>query len=114
MEQKENNILIAEFIELPYYFTDNNVEAYEVYENEVHTIDELEYHKSWDWLIPVVEKIELLDKVEGCKYSVTICNDVCRIDTVNEEIVWRRDSTKIAAVYQAIIEFIKWYNLNKS
>ena len=56
---------------------------------------ELKYHKSWDWLMPVVEKIEQVH--EG----------------VPQELIKLSLFSTIDEVYNAIIEFIKWYNKNK-
>jgi hypothetical protein len=60
----ENNKLIAEFMELPtevskagllnYYHREYNSGTW--YEEH-----ELSYNVSWDWLMPVVEKIYLID-----------------------------------------------------
>ncbi len=48
---EENNKLIAEFMNVDHVDID---QAYEDY-------GELKYHTSWDWLMPVVEKIESLE-----------------------------------------------------
>lgn len=111
------NKLIAEFMKWNIVIDDAQIwgvkvpSEYLINDNmDWYTSEELEFHKSWNWLMPVVKKIESLDKIEGCKYLVTICSDVCRIDTVNDEITWKRGSTKILAVYQAVIKFIEWYN----
>ena len=72
----------------------------------------LPYNTSWDWLIPVVEKIERIG------YPVTInCYDSCYINNENIEtryIMVNHAGTKFKAVYRAVIEFIKWYNENHS
>lgn len=69
----------------------------------------LEYHSSWDWLMPVVEKIE------GLKFTVKIIDRACFISTYPETIIAGRriEGTKIKAVWLAIVEFIKWYNQSK-
>lgn len=60
--RKENNILIAKFMGL-------KVSNTEDYDSSVHTnVDvDLKYHKSWDWLIPIVEKIESI----GFEFNMT-------------------------------------------
>ena len=66
------------------------------------------YHESYDWLMPVVEKIE------GLGIKVTIINNSCKINTFTSEYNSTAISdTKINAIYTAIIEFIKWYNKQK-
>jgi len=52
----------------------------------------MEYHTSWDWLMPVVHKIdEKCRERLGLNHSLHIGDD-------------------IDAVYQAVVEFIKEYN----
>ena len=66
------------------------------------------YDNSWDWLIPVVEKIEGLNSwiFDIYKNYVEVqYGDKFKID----EITFSGD-TKIEAVFKACISFIKWYN----
>jgi hypothetical protein len=73
----------------------------------------LRYHKSWDWLMPVVDKIEntgdgFISRVTGCRIEGYLCDFV---DQENTEISLQFSQTsKIEAVYKAVVEFIKWYN----
>jgi hypothetical protein len=77
-----------------------------------HMAVRLPYHCSWNDLMPVVEKIESMKAA-----SVYIQNDACWINPG----LWRpkfhisvlSDNGKIDAVYQAVIQFIKFYNTNK-
>jgi hypothetical protein len=89
MDYMENNKLIAEFMGLVVSDSDN-------YTSELHTnVDvDLEYHTSWDWLMPVVQ--ECLTKGEDEHEWDAIYNAVGTID--------------IEDVYQAVVEFIKEYN----
>lgn len=57
------------------------------------------YHDSWDWLMPVVEKIKSMSK------DWPIATDVVLSLPIH---------TPIAEVYFAIIQFITWYNQNIS
>ena len=50
------------------------------------------FHTSWDWLIPVVNKIE--EECEGVPLQLLNCNLY----------------SEIGEVYQAVVEFIKIYN----
>lgn len=75
---------------------------------------ELKFHTSWDWLMPVVEK------VEEVSYRVTITTYSICIERVSKDgkaiikfPVSRGNTYKIQAVYEAVIEFINWYNQNK-
>jgi hypothetical protein len=70
-------------------------------------IDQLKYHTSWDWLMPVVEKIESLG------YNVDIDGESCVIILTLQplKLIWNHESdTKLSAVYTACIKFINWYN----
>lgn len=79
---------------------------------------ELKYHKSWDWLMPVVEKIEEIaadNSTETIKYH-RFCVDMsgcfCSI-TDNQEDVLISESdggTKLKSTFLAVVEFIEWYN----
>jgi hypothetical protein len=65
--------------------------------------EDLKYHSSWDWLMPVVEKIENTEDV-----SVVIENDNAYIQGVFNFSVF--EDTKLKSVYSVVIKFIKWYN----
>ena len=74
---------------------------------------ELEFHSDWNWLIKVVEKIENLQDENSCAiYNVRIeqCFVEIIINHISETIVEVDSNSKIQAVYQACVEFIKWYN----
>ena len=58
----------------------------------------LEYHLSWDWLMPVVEKIDDIVDVNG--------NRINRVH--NAVFTFDRNQ-----VYNAVVEFINEYNKNK-
>ena len=56
------------------------------------TMTLMKYHTSWDWLIPVVNKIEI--ECEGVPIQLLDCNLY----------------SEIGEVYQAVVELIKTYN----
>lgn len=85
----------------------------------------LMYDKSWDWLIPVVEKIHTPEisedgnRIIRSDADVTIFYKACQIqynadeDSGDERGEWsthQQGETKLEAVYKAVVEFIKWYN----
>ena len=65
---------------------------------EGYLLEHLQYHTSWDWLMPVAKKcINPEDNTEGwdnLAVALTTCN--------------------IEKVYQAVVEFIKEYNSERS
>jgi len=82
----EENKLIAEFMGMKYSDkrSFNNGEW-------THSVRSLsKFHTSWDWLMPVVEKIEFLEEV-------------------NDDMSWRGLCT-LKGTYNNVVEFIKEYN----
>lgn len=95
----DNNRLINAFLGYPYNMTDRG------YPKEVL------FHSNWEYLMPVVQKIEEMG------YEVSITKARCEIkDKVNLQdgyYGYESLNTKIEAVYAAVIEFIKHYNQTK-
>lgn len=88
-----------------------------------YTMGKWHYHSSWDWLMPVVEKIESLDFYVWIMYSEY--NDVGKINQVSINgmdipfpsgkskcSIVEQDGNKINATYRAVTRFIKWHNSN--
>ena len=59
------------------------------------------YHTSWDWLMPVVQKICKLHRPSKEYFLIEKLYQSCF------------DNTPIKT-YKAVVEFIKWYNENKN
>jgi len=81
-------------------------------ENEefCYSVGDLKYHESWDWLIPVVEKIETMEFTTQIQH-----NDCIIYDGENEfRQFGDRRRTKFETTHQAVIDFINWYNEQKS
>lgn len=80
----------------------------------------LRYHSSWSWIMPVIEKIEKEFTVKIIRYADELSN-VCEIETTEDDPLqityccgYDYDGkTKIQVVFDAVVEFIKWYNQNK-
>ena len=92
----------------------------------------LRYHSSWDWLMPVIDKIHDIDEglVTDRNYHIEILKRYVRviynwnnyiiptIDTTNqaaysesfEDYRYIFFDSKIEAVWFAVVKFIKWYN----
>lgn len=118
----ENNKLIAEFIgayidlDNEYNFTDIK---FEVTGSEPKF---LRFHNSWDWLMVVIDKIEsmeLFDELKGNKYKYYVTKitrqNFCILGGIKNTIIGCsiRNSDKKEMVYEGVVKFIKWYNLNK-
>jgi len=120
---EENNKKIAEFMGMTY---EKNIGWYDnemmleqiVYDlNDGNCFDELEFHTSWDWLMPVVEKIESMRDDFGNAHRVTIdmgnavIENTSNNSSISIAILGR--TKKIDATYNAVVDFINEYNKNK-
>lgn len=111
MDIQQNNKIIAEFMGAKF---DNNKYSHESSEYYFEA-SELEYHFSWDWLMPVVDKIEGLKAVVKMArhWGTNVEDDVedmyfCIIQPLNGDeidVAWKE--SKIMAVYEAVLEYIK-------
>ena len=101
----EGNKLIAEFLEIDKKIYGETGITYYI-DGIPYQIFKLKYYSSWDWLMPVVEKIQSLN------YVYEICNGACRIKIPTDRGWWLEETT-IKSVFSAVIEFIKWYNSNE-
>lgn len=109
MKTKENNRLIAEFMEYPgdgkglYFF---HLKGNDV----LVSADNLKYHTSWDWLIPVVEKIELLGYSVEKNFQRVDKDWQCLITKGNDILFQEFAYDSIEAMYQVVVSFIEFYN----
>lgn len=122
----EGNKLIAEFMGgksykgsnyIFYSFINGNIKPYSEFLDEFKwgygcPLDyELKFHSSWDWLMPVVEKIYMLDEVK----DVAVHYDYTRI-WLQKGFIESNSYTYnsfIEECWLTIVEFIKWYNEQK-
>lgn len=89
----------------------------------------LSYHSDWNWLMPVIEKIEGLklgtitidtpmfsnDKYYEASVSFVITSYDCSLHLsgtmkLYEEFLYNKGFTMIGNVFKTIVDFIKWYN----
>jgi len=73
----------------------------------------LKYHKSFDWLIPVIEKINST-KIDNQTIDVIIYKTTCHINNSEQIIIEATGENMIEAVYVAIIQFINQITPNHS
>ena len=82
------------------------------------SIDQFEYHKSWNALMPVVEKIETLFndgilviiKDQRCYIEVDTQRALVEEIIIPENFYSGFSDTKFKAVYSTVTEFLAWYN----
>jgi hypothetical protein len=94
----EGNKLIAEF--MGYDYKRKFLQSW--FEDPI-----LQYHTSWNWLMPVVEKIE--DMSYELRKDAAECS-LFNFETQHYIVV---SGGGIKAIHQLVVEFIKWYNKSK-
>ena len=129
MNIRESNKLISEFMGLK---ENENFKAIDKIRREKGlpagdpmydrngVITNLQYHFSWDWLMPVVEKID-----SSCFMGLTWChiktNGTCIevYDISTDKPVFQtypkkntQEATKLSTTYKAVVRYIEWYNEN--
>ena len=101
----QGNKLIAKFIGMKY---DSNANVYEDDKN-AYGLFSLKFHSSWDWLMPVVEKIE--NNLVNYSHEVVIFGEHCHINQgKTHDMGYSSKGSKIASTWSAVVDFIKWYN----
>ena len=109
MNTETNNKLMAEFMgfqSTSLGWFDNEEHLINVEKD--NTFDDLKFHKDWNWLMAVVEKIENYNEYTNVFFAPEGCAIDCHIE--NGFSFSNDCDTKIEAVYSVCIEFIKWYN----
>lgn len=109
----ENNKLIVEFMGASpnnggeYDITSVTPDRYSVnpFLPKLCFISEMQFHVSWDWLMPVVEKIESVGGDVAIYFKTTCIRHTYLANELSHE-----SKSKIEAAYKAVVEFIKWYN----
>ena len=82
-------------------------------------LEHAEYSYNWGWLMPVVEKIESLGHKTIIGYDRDLTGHYCNIMTglkLTDDGPTKaigQGKNKMEAIYNAVIEHIKWRNENK-
>ncbi|TYP94897.1 hypothetical protein LX73_0190 [Fodinibius salinus] len=63
--------------------------------------EDMKFHQSWKWLMPVVLKIE-----EEMGHTVVIEEKSCKVIT-DEDTYAAEGDTKLKAIWQAIVDFLE-------
>ena len=105
----ESNELIAKFIgvELLKDLLASNKGFINI---DIDIYEQCKFHNDWNWLMKVVEKIEIQsEELFGAYEDVIINGCGCGIAT-KDDMISIVATSKIEAVYIACVEYIKWYN----
>lgn len=124
MNTEQHNKLIAEFMGyfpqdivskdgyLGWWSTPNSLK-FPNYDCKQLRFSEMEFNSSWDWLMPVVERIE---EHNNGYTKVCIEDESCQISTQEKSILnknyfelYSTSHSKIDATYKAVVEFVEWY-----
>ena len=104
-----DNQIIAEFMGLELEETLKGIYVYAIKKVEgtdFFELKELKYHTSWDWLMPVIEKVNMVTKYDDYNQNRLHIQRVLN-DCINENAVG------IDEVCKAVVEFINEYNKRK-
>lgn len=134
MSNIESNKLIAEFMGYKYFPFDESKKVHvmdDVYVDQMNgwhkptpghykiqnwylcrTHKDLAYHYKWDWLMPVCEKIIRIGNID---FVISLGGSTCiSFDdgVVYYNFIKGRGRGTIETVYEAVVDFINWYNNN--
>ena len=90
----KNNKLIAEFMGYEIIYRPNSNGFIEISDTELCDVDDLEYNKSWNWLMPVIENIDHLQHEPVMSIEKAL------------------STRSIDDTYKAVVEFINQLNNN--
>lgn len=113
MTTEEGNKIIAEFMGL--WLVDINDDT-KISEDQFW-IDELKYHYSWNWLMPVVEKISGMsigDVKNAYPRTFGMIDDEGQIMVRLNGFQLFRSDTLIEATYNAVVAFILWHTTQQT
>ena len=103
MNTAENNKLIAEFMGCKPIFKDKKEYQMVTHENMCYSTNELQYHKDWNWLMEVVQKINDQNNVVQIHE-----NHVMVVNNTNAEVLVNVVSgSMLEATYEAVVQYIK-------
>ena len=109
-EDKGNCIMIAEFMGAKIIERENRIVC--DFPKKSGLDWWLDYDTKWDWLMPVLQKIQQ----EGCivGFSLTTFGNGVSISPINEDIYFNYCCDNlIEAAYKSVVDYIEFYNLNK-
>ena len=130
MSIQENNKLIAEFMEIEMFgeekdhteallicsALDLSVNPCTHFENVQETVhlDDMKFDSSWDWLMPVVDKIQE-EYGDGEEHISIQPPNTCSLTPFRGALYksFYGKTTK-QATYEAVVEFIKWHEERKT
>lgn len=120
----ENNCLIANFLGwkkfegfnyITPFYQDYISVGHSIEQTSVYSFDELRFHKSWDWLMVVLEKIKDMYQERILvlhRFSIGMHYVMLKVE-YNKDVFKQEypvNKSALEPTYNLILEFIKWYN----
>lgn len=113
MEHIEGNKVIAEFDMLSKVSIGGGQNMYPI-NGFLKSAEDLQYHSSWDWLMPVVEKIRIDHFVNIEMYGDFIATWITKDKDIKPMgKIYSEHKEPITSVYGAVIQFIQWFNTHQ-
>lgn len=108
VEVEESNRLIANFMGIR--IIDEDVIRPDL---NCFRLSEVGYHKSWDWLMPVINKIERMCNYNNVRYNVLLSEHSLLINphVTPEVMICEYAEDKLDAAWKTVVKFITWYNM---
>lgn len=100
MKTVEKNIIIAQFMGAKHLIDYGEIQVFEMPQGKTYSIHNLDFHKSWDWLMPVVEKCYEFGELGS--------DERTEIEESLTGIINIRDT------FKAVFKFVRAYNESKS
>lgn len=74
----------------------------------------LKYHSSYDWIMPVIEKIEALGyDIQIAKGYTDVMFYYFGAKQMGHQLACGEGKSKLENTWSAVVDFIRWYNLNR-
>lgn len=91
------------------------------YDTEEEVMDAVakyaKYDSDWNWLMRAVLQIESLSYTKGRHFYLEMTQAYVgfKVDRMNAQpfSMWGANNRKFGAIYDAVVEFIEWYNEKK-
>ena len=107
---EENNRMIAEFmgyemntveVTMPEKFRGITLFKHSegAFTTTIFKFGDLRFHVDWNWLMPVVEKITILEEFHEWEFNSSFWDVFCQLD--------------MSEIYNQGVQFIEWYNEQK-
>jgi hypothetical protein len=111
---EEKNRMIANFMGYETYEHTNSTAIRLTEGNEFNSIDighvHTKFHTSWDWLMPVVEKISsIFGEWDYEDERREEAEDIFYMDNMFSEFI----SADMDSIFSRCVQFIEWYNEQK-